>query len=123
MSNTSTKAEVKRSSRSRRLRKKLFLDEFATQGFTLDFEFTNAKENGEQLDDFIDEMMEGAIKPNGLIFIGSACSDTFAGVVICEERYAAVTAEQRQLVIDWLAKNSAVKNVEAGELTDANELL
>ncbi len=118
-----TDTNTKRSNRSRRLRKKLFLDEFATLGFTLDFEFTDIKESGEELDTFIAEFMEAAITPNDLVFIGSACAETFAGVVICRERYSSVTAEQRQLVSDWLTNNSTVKNIEAGELTDANELL
>lgn len=114
--------DPKPSNRSRRLRKKLYLDEFATQGFELDFEFTNEKD-ADQLDTFIEEFMDGAMEANRLAFMGSACAETIAGVVICEGRYSSVTPEQRQAVSDWLTAHADIKNCECGELADANELL
>lgn len=113
---------TQRSSRSRRLRKKLYLDEFATQGFDLDFEFTQEMD-ADQLDVFIEEFMAGAIDANDLAFMGSACAETIAGVVIRIGRYDSVTAEQRQAVADWLSAHASVKSSECGELTDTNELL
>jgi len=110
------------SKRSRRLRKKLYLDEFATLGFELDFEFATEKD-ADQLDTFIAEFMADAMEANKLAFMGSACAETIAGVVICEGRYDSVTPEQRQAVTDWLAAHADVKACESGELTDANELL
>ncbi|WP_439136261.1 YggL family protein [Pseudomaricurvus sp.] len=112
----------KPSNRSRRLRKKLHLDEFATQGFELDFEFVTEKD-ADQLDAFIIEFMTDAMEANKLAFMGSACAETLAGVVICEGRYDSVTPEQRQAVGDWLSAHADVKTCESGELTDANELL
>lgn len=112
----------KTSNRSRRLRKKLYLDEFATQGFELDFEFA-AEKDADQLDAFIADFMAGAMEANKLAFMGSACAETIAGVVICEGRYDSVTPEQRQAVADWLAAHADVKACECGELVDSNEIL
>lgn len=113
---------TQRSSRSRRLRKKLYLDEFATTGFDLDLEFAQDMD-ADQLDAFIAEFMDGAIDANDLAFQGSACAETIAGVVIRTGRYDSVTPEQRQAVADWLTAHAAVKACECGELTDINELL
>ncbi|GAB3109114.1 YggL family protein [Pseudomaricurvus hydrocarbonicus] len=113
---------TKQTGRSRRLRKKLYLDEFATLGFDLDFEFTSEK-SAEQLDAFVADFMNSAIDANDLAFMGSACAETIAGVVICRGRYDSVTQEQRQAVADWLNANADVKASECGELTDSNELL
>lgn len=117
-----TMNDVKRPGRSRRLRKKLFLDEFATEGFELDFQFT-AEKDADQLDVFIADFMEGAIESNDLVFFGSACAETFSGVIISSDRYSSVTAAQRQAVSEWLEANSDVSSVECGELTDANDIL
>ncbi len=114
--------DIKRPGRSRRLRKKLFLDEFATDGFELDFEFT-AEKDADQLDEFIAAFMEGPIESNYLVFFGSACAETFSGVIICSDRYCSVTTAQRQAVSEWLDANSHVSTVECGELTDANNIL
>lgn len=111
-----------KSNRSRRLRKKLFLEEFATEAFELDFEFTTEKD-ADGLDAFIVEFMENAVEANDLAFIGSACAETIAGIMVREGRYDSVTAEQRQKVADWLEANADVKNVECGELVDANMIL
>jgi uncharacterized protein YggL (DUF469 family) len=122
ISRESVMSTAKPSSRSRRLRKKLYLDEFATQGFDLDFEFAQEMD-ADQLDAFIEEFMDGVIDANELAFMGSACAETIAGVVICKGRYDSVTAEQRQAVADWLSAHAAVKSCECGELTDTNDLL
>jgi uncharacterized protein len=117
-----TMNDVKRPGRSRRLRKKLFLDEFATEGFEVDFEFT-AEKDADQLDVFIAEFMEGPIDSNDLVFFGSGCAESITGVIISSDRYSSVTTAQRQAVNEWLDANSDVSSVECGELTDSNNIL
>jgi len=110
-----------KSSRSRRLRKKLYLEEFATTGFELDLEFT-ADKDADQLDAFIFDFMT-VIDANDMAFSGSACAETVSGILIRIGRYDSVTAEQRTALLEWLEANADVKLVEAGELVDANQLI
>ncbi len=110
-----------KSNRSRRLRKKLYLEEFATQGFELDLEFTAVKD-ADQLDAFIFDFMT-VVDANDMAFTGSACAETVSGVLIRIGRYDSVTTEQHAALVTWLEANADVKSVEAGELIDANVLL
>lgn len=102
--------------RSRRLRKKLFLDEFAILGF----EFSclievNEKEFDGLLDDFLDFM-----ESRNLCFGGGADLNTFGGFVCSNERYSSASNDDQIALRDWLTKLDAVKDVKIGSLVDAN---
>ena len=102
--------------RSRRLRKKLFLDEFAILGF----EFSccievKEKEFDELLDGFLD-----LIESRNLCFGGGGDLNTFSGLVCSNERYASASSDDQLALRDWLTKLDSVTNVKVGTLVDAN---
>lgn len=100
--------------RSRRLRKKLHIDEFQEFGFTVSFNFkegTTVDAIDETLDDFIKE----AIEPNGLAFDGGGYLN-WEGI-ICLQKIGKCTEEHREIVIKWLEQRGLV-DVKASELFD-----
>ena len=100
--------------RSRRLRKKLHIDEFQEFGFTVSFNFkegTTVDVIDETLDDFIKE----AIEPNGLAFDGGGYLN-WEGI-ICLQKIGKCTEEHREIVIKWLEQRGLV-DVKASELFD-----
>lgn len=111
--------------RSRRLRKKLFLDEFQQLGFHVGYQFdpTLTREQAEVLwDRFIEEAIEG----NGLVCGGGGTWHEAKYYVMGSHgrrfRELSVRPEQRQGVIDWLEANRGVGVVDyaVSELEDAN---
>ncbi|ACZ75775.1 protein of unknown function DUF469 [Dickeya parazeae Ech586] len=85
--------------RSRRLRKKLHIDEFQEFGFSVSWRFaqgTSVEEIDRTLDLFVDEVIE----PNGLAFEGSGYLQ-WEGLV-CLQQLGNCTDEQRELVRNWL---------------------
>lgn len=98
--------------RSRRLRKKLFVDEFQELGFTLKLDFVDSLTD-EQIDSFFAEFLLNVVEANGMGYLYDYEFDR-----VCSNKRGSVTAEQRQLVLDWLKARSEVSNVEASELID-----
>lgn len=99
--------------RSRRLRKKLCVDEFQELGFEL---ILNYREDLDELaaDAFLQQFLKEAIEANGLIFIGC---DEFG--MVCLGKRGSVTAEQRAAVDAWLKGRSELDGYRIGELADA----
>lgn len=99
--------------RSRRLRKKLCVDEFQELGFEL---ILNYQEDlsGEAFETFFDEFLKQGIEGNGLIFIGC---DEFG--MVCLGKRGSVSAEQRAAVEAWLQGRSELESFKIGELADA----
>ncbi|SDJ81895.1 hypothetical protein SAMN04488540_1145 [Ferrimonas sediminum] len=102
-------------SRSRRLRKKLYLDEFAIFGFELSFVLDVAENDIEKfLDEFVD-----VIEDNGLI-IGGGGFKEFSAFVCSGRRYGSATDDDRQFIEKWLTSKPSISNVVVGKLVDAN---
>ena len=101
---------------SRRLRKKLYLEEFAVFGFECACEL-NETEAG--FDVFLDELVE-VVEARGLIIGGGGSAKEFAAFVASQQRYGSATKEDRQAVEQWLGAQARTSKVVVGELVDAN---
>ena len=100
--------------RSRRLRKKMHIDEFQELGFSVQWTFpegTGVDVIDETVDAFIDEVIEA----NGPAFDGSGYLQ-WEGL-ICLQEIGHCTDEHRALVTKWLEARK-LKNVETSELFD-----
>ncbi len=100
--------------RSRRLRKKLHIDEFQEIGFTVAFTFP-ADTSVEAIDSTVDALIDEVIEPNGLAFDGSGYLQ-WQGLV-CLQKTGKCTEEHRELVKNWLTARN-LNPVEVSELLD-----
>lgn len=99
--------------RSRRLRKKLCVDEFQELGFELILTYReDLDEAGE--DAFMQQFLREAIEGNGLMFIGC---DEFG--MVCLGKRGSVSDEQRAKVEAWLKERSELASFRVGALADA----
>ncbi|SHN16957.1 hypothetical protein SAMN05216593_11110 [Pseudomonas asturiensis] len=99
--------------RSRRLRKKLCVDEFQELGFELNLGFKEDLAD-EAIDAFLDAFLTEAMDANGLDYVGG---DDY-GLVCLAER-GSVTEEHRRIVEAWLKGRDEVESVEVSPLLDA----
>ncbi|AXM95765.1 YggL 50S ribosome-binding family protein [Pseudomonas plecoglossicida] len=99
--------------RSRRLRKKLCVDEFQELGFELNLEFKEDLDD-EAVDAFLDDFLTEAMDANGLDYVGG---EDFG--LVCKAERGSVTEEQRAAVEAWLKGRSEVTKVEVSPLLDA----
>lgn len=99
--------------RSRRLRKKLCVDEFQELGFELQLDYREDLE-GTAFETFFEQFLAEAIEGNGLIFIGC---DEFG--MVCLGKRGSVSAEQRAAVEAWLQGRNELSSVKVGPLVDA----
>lgn len=98
--------------RSRRLRKKLCVDEFQEVGFELTLSYQENLED-EVIEAFLDQFEEDAIAANGLGYVGG---DDY-GFVCLGER-GSVSAEQRELVDTWLKARKELSSYTISPLMD-----
>jgi uncharacterized protein YggL (DUF469 family) len=103
-------------SRSRRLRKKLHLDEFQEFGFEISFSLPENLDS-EELNDFFDQFITEAIENNGLVF-GGGIGGNSEGFVTLGKRGSA-TEEHRERVKSWLSAHPLVADIQVGGLVDA----
>ena len=99
--------------RSRRLRKKLCVDEFQELGFELNLDLKDDL-SVEEIDTFLDQFILQALEANGLDYVGG---EDF-GLVCLAER-GSVSEEQRAAVESWLNGRSELSKVEVSPLVDA----
>ena len=99
--------------RSRRLRKKLCVDEFQELGFELTLNF-KADLSDQTLDDFVDQFLDQAIAGNGLDYVGS---EDFG--LVCLAKRGSVNEEQRAAVEQWLSSRSDLASFSLSALQDA----
>ncbi|MGH1449560.1 MAG: YggL family protein [Pseudomonadaceae bacterium] len=99
--------------RSRRLRKKLCVDEFQELGFELNLDLKDDL-TVEEIDTFLDQFILQALEANGLDYVGG---EDF-GLVCLAER-GSVSEEQRAAVESWLKGRSELSKVEVSPLVDA----
>lgn len=99
--------------RSRRLRKKLCVDEFQELGFELNLEFKEGLSE-EAIDAFLTAFLEQAMDANGLDYVGG---DGFG--LVCLANRGSVSEEQRTSVETWLKGRDELTSVEVSPLLDA----
>ena len=104
--------------KNRRLRKKLFLGEFAILGFEISCE-TDINDF-DRYDAFVDEFID-YIDGLNLCFGGGGL-ELFEGFLCSTERYESSTEEQKAQVLSWLQARPEVSIAKAGDLVDANYL-
>ncbi|EIK96753.1 hypothetical protein PMM47T1_10780 [Pseudomonas sp. M47T1] len=99
--------------RSRRLRKKLCVDEFQELGFELNLDF---KENldDQAIDAFLDAFLTQAMDAHGLDYVGT---DDVG--LVCTVRRGSVNEEQRAAVEAWLKGRDELTKIEVSPLLDA----
>jgi uncharacterized protein YggL (DUF469 family) len=100
--------------RSRRLRKKLRVDEFKELGFDVAWQLDDDI-TSDELDAFIDKFFAEVIQKNGLGYGGEG--DTLWHGLICTQKLGSCTEEHRKAVENWLTDNGA-KQVAVSELYD-----
>ena len=103
--------------RSRRLRKKLYIDEFSVYGFEITITFADFDENS--FDAFLDEMVD-FIESRNLIIGGGGGIDEFEAFISSNERYGSASEDDRSAVSNWLGGKSVFQSVEVSDLVDAN---
>ncbi|KAA0696661.1 DUF469 domain-containing protein [Halopseudomonas laoshanensis] len=99
--------------RSRRLRKKLCVDEFQELGFELNLDLKDDL-SVEEIDTFLDQFILQALDANGLDYVGG---EDFG--LVCLAGRGSVTEEQRAAVESWLKGRSELTKVEVSPLLDA----
>lgn len=105
--------------RSKRLRKKLFQDEFATFGFELECEFKDDITE-EVISQFVDNFFIDAINAQGLAFGGGLSSKRLSGFVGSNKRYGSTTEADKAKLLAWIKAQPQVASVTLGEIIDAN---
>lgn len=98
--------------RSRRLRKKLCVDEFQELGFELNLGFKEDL-NDQAIDTFLDAFLTEAMEANGLNYVGG---DDFG--LVCLNKRGSINEEQRVVVEAWLKGRSELTDVEVSPLID-----
>lgn len=106
--------------KKRRLRKKLYLGEFAVLGF--EFSCQLADQTDATYDAFIDELVE-FVEGRNLMVFGGGSEDNFDAFVSSQQRYGSATEEDREATQAWLDANAKVKSAKVGELVDANHVI
>lgn len=98
--------------RSRRLRKKLCVDEFQELGFELTLNF-KADLSDQVIDGFIDQFLDDAIAGNGLDYVGG---EDYG--LVCLAKRGSVSEEQRAAVEAWLKGREELQGFEISPLLD-----
>ncbi|WP_447747958.1 YggL 50S ribosome-binding family protein [Pseudomonas nicosulfuronedens] len=99
--------------RSRRLRKKLCVDEFQELGFELSFQYKEGQ-GDEAIAAFMKRFAANAVEPNDLVYSGC---DEYG--FICLARRGSVSAQQRELIDEWLRQQQELAGFNLGPLMDA----
>ncbi|RWR01661.1 hypothetical protein ED28_11570 [[Pantoea] beijingensis] len=100
--------------RSRRLRKKMHINEFQELGFSVGWSFPEGTSE-EEIDTTVDALINEVIEPNGLAFDGSGYL-SWEGL-ICLEKIGKCTEEHQALVRNWLEARK-LQDVKISELFD-----
>ncbi|WP_155514828.1 YggL family protein, partial [Pseudomonas savastanoi] len=103
--------------RSRRLRKKLCVDEFQELGFELNLDFKQELDD-KAIDAFLDAFLKEAMEANGLGYVGG---DDFG--LVCLSKRGSVSEEQRVAVEAWLKGRSELTEVTVSPLMGVSVFL
>lgn len=107
---------MKSSKMNRRLRKKLYLGEFAVKGF--EFSISLSKLSKEQVEAFFDSLLL-FIESRSLLVGGGGEQDKFSCYVLPNARYNSATEEDRTVVEQWLKSQEGTSDAVVEPLTDA----
>ncbi|MFV3304415.1 YggL family protein [Pseudomonas sp. NY15181] len=99
--------------RSRRLRKKLCVDEFQELGFELSFQYKDGLDEAAVVA-FMKRFAADAVEPNDMVYGGC---DEYG--FICLAHRGSVSEEQRATVDGWLKQQPELAGYTAGPLMDA----
>lgn len=102
--------------RSRRLRKKLYVDEYMVLGFEVSFTIKALDET--TFDSFFMEFID-FVESRNLMMGSAGGSEVFSVFISSFERYGSASEEDRRAFVNWLAERDFVENAVVGELTDA----
>jgi uncharacterized protein YggL (DUF469 family) len=102
--------------RSKRLRKKLYLAEFAIMGF--EFSCKINLDSEAEYEQFFDSFADLVDSKNLFVSLDNV-EQVFEGFVTSGERYGSATAEDRKAIEDILNSYKVVSDVVMGELVDA----
>ncbi|EJL6463929.1 MULTISPECIES: YggL family protein [Vibrio] len=103
--------------RSRRLRKKLYSDEFTVYGISVSCDLSIDKAS--EYDVFIDEFID-FVEARNLMIGGGASHSKFDCFVVAEGRYDSVTEDDRVAIETWFINKPECTNVEVSTLVDVN---
>jgi len=103
--------------KSRRLRKKLYLDEFSVKGVELDCNLTCKEES--ELATIMDDFLL-YIDSLNLCISGGGDLSSFAGFISSNERYGSVTESDISSMSTWLKDQKVVAEFTISELVDEN---
>ncbi|SNU37568.1 hypothetical protein KOSB73_40114 [Klebsiella grimontii] len=106
--------EIMATNRSRRLRKKMHIDEFQEVGFSVAWRFAEGTSE-EQIDQTVNDLIEEVIEPNKLAFDGSGYL-SWEGL-ICLQEIGKCTEEHQAIVRKWL-EDRGLADVRTSELFD-----
>ncbi|MBA1275189.1 YggL family protein [Stutzerimonas azotifigens] len=98
--------------RSRRLRKKLCVDEFQELGFEVTMNYRDSLDSA-AVDGFLESFLNEAIEANGLGYVGG---EDYG--FVCLGRRGSVTEEQRGAVESWLKGREELAEVTVSPLMD-----
>lgn len=102
--------------KKRRLRKKLYLGEFAVLGF--EFSCTLNLDTEDAFDSWLDQLIE-FIERRDLCMGGSGDTNSFSGFICSAHRYKSAIDDDREAVKNWLESSGVASNVVIGGLVDA----
>jgi uncharacterized protein YggL (DUF469 family) len=102
--------------RSKRLRKKLHVDEFAVLGFEVSFDFALIGD-AQAVDQFLDNIID-LVETSGLL-IGGGINTSSSFFVMKERRYESTSQQDMDTLAHWLKQRAHVSNVVCGGLVDA----
>ncbi|NQY89851.1 MAG: DUF469 family protein [Colwellia sp.] len=105
------------SRKSRRLRKKLYLDEFSVMGVELDCNLTCKDES--ELATIMDDFFV-YVDTLSLSIGGGGDLTSFVGFISSHERYGSVTESDISSISNWLKGQNIVSEFKIGQLVDAN---
>ena len=106
--------EIMAKNRSRRLRKKMHIEEFQEVGFSVAWRFPEGT-SVDQIDQDVDAFINEVIEPNKLAFDGSGYL-AWEGL-ICTQEVGKCTEEHQALVRKWL-EDHKLEDVRVSELFD-----
>ena len=100
--------------RSKRLRKKLYLDEFSVFGFQLSFDFKNT-DCEQSIDKFLDDVIE-FVKSKSMCIGGG-----IDGYIVCKEgRYDSIAKRDINIFTKWMSERNDISNVVTSDLINAH---
>jgi uncharacterized protein YggL (DUF469 family) len=105
------------STKNRRLRKKLYLDEFAMLGF--EFSCTLNATNSDDFDSLLSQLVD-FVESRDLSMGGGGDTTLFTAFICSDHRYESATNKDLDAITAWLDANEAIDNVTVGKLIDAN---